>query len=102
LADVDLFLKLARFAPPHVAAISFVWFGDCAFARFSRALAGIDSRSFLLSALQPFFGFADAALLSAFLELKKLTVTRGRLCFLQSIRSLPYYEIRVQSDCGPL
>ena len=69
---------------------------------FRARLAGLDSRSFLLSALQPFFGFADAALLSAFLELKKLTVTRGRLCFLQSIRSLSYYEIRVQSDCGRL
>jgi ElaB/YqjD/DUF883 family membrane-anchored ribosome-binding protein/uncharacterized membrane protein YqjE len=31
------------------------------------------------------FGFADAALQSAFLELKELTVTRGPLCFLQSI-----------------
>ena len=49
-----------------------------------------------------FFGFADAALLSAFLELKKLAVTRGRLCILQSIRSLSYYEIRVQPDCGHL
>jgi hypothetical protein len=29
-------------------------------------------------------------------------VTRGRLCFLQSIRSLSYYEIRVQPDCGQL
>jgi hypothetical protein len=49
-----------------------------------------------------FFSFANATLLSAFLELKKRTVTRGRLCFLQSIRSLSYYEIRVQSDCGRL
>ena len=87
---------------PLAGHVGDVWFDHCAFGRFSRAFAGIDSRSFLLSALQPFFGFADAALQSAFLELKKLTVTRGRLCFLQSIRSLSYYEIRVQSDCGRL
>ena len=73
----DLFFKLARFAPLHLGR------SPCGsiivrLLVFRARLAGIDSRSFLLFALQPFFGFANAALLSAFLKLKELTVTRGR------------------------
>jgi hypothetical protein len=52
---------LARFAPPDVVAISFVWFDDCPFGCFSRAfwLALILSFS-LISHAKGSLAFSDA------------------------------------------
>jgi hypothetical protein len=44
---IDLFFKLVCFAAPHAAAMSFMWFDDCGFARFRARLVGINSPSFL-------------------------------------------------------